>query len=398
MSTLAFLVDQLFSPAPGGMGTYIRNLVPALSRADPSLDIVLFHARFRPQGPVGGPARNGRETQAVRGPGPRPRYPVPVERWMREYWTEELARSIRVLYPGWAIARWPKLPSSLSGRNLLHSPVHAAVPPPGPTQRLVVTVHDVAFLVHPRLFPPLWRLMYRAGLARAVRRADALLTVSRHTAHDLTERAGADRGRVHVTPPAVALPESPIPVDEALSRLRINQPYVLFVGTLEPRKNLPTLVRAYRRLAGRGFPHELVLAGPLGWGASNLLEEVGADSPGRIVLTGALSEQHLDPLYRGASVLAYPSIYEGFGLPVLEAMVRGVPVVAADSSSLPEVTGEAALLVDPRSVDGLAHELERVLSDPSLAARLSEAGRVRAAGYSWDETARRTLDVYRSLL
>jgi glycosyltransferase involved in cell wall biosynthesis len=371
MTSVSFHVDQLFSSAPGGMGTYIRQLVPALARAEPSLDITLFHARF--------------------GTGP-------PEEWMKRFEVRELPQSIRRLYPLWAVFGRPFLPPALSGTDLLHAPVPAAVPPKGAGQRLVVTVHDVAFLVHPKLFPPQWRLMYRAGLFRIGRGADAVIAVSRHTAEDLARHGGVPPERVHVVPLAASLPQTTIDAQEVATRLKIPSPYVLFVGTLEPRKNVIRLIRAYRRLVARGAPHALVLAGPIGWRHQQLMKELAVEAPGRIVLTGSTSQADLDALYRGASVFVYPSLYEGFGLPVLEAMARGVPTVVSISSSLPEVAGEAAIPVDPRSVAGLAEAIERVINDRDLSARLRNAGRARAAGFSWDETARQTLEVYKSVL
>jgi glycosyltransferase involved in cell wall biosynthesis len=371
VTSVAFLIDQLFSPAPGGMGTYVREIVPAMSRADPSLEVTLFHARFED---------------------------VVPEEWTRRYRLEEIQGSIRRLYPSWAAARRPPLPPSLASLDIVHSPSPAAVPPADPGQRLVVTVHDLAFLVHPELFPRAWRLMYRAALARAVRSADAIVAVSRHTAEDLARRARVDRRKVHVVPLAASVPPSGADADSVLSRLKVPQPYVLFVGTLEPRKNLVRLVRAYRRMAARGTPHALVLAGPMGWHPQPLLRAISEEGPGDVVLTGAVGPGELDALYRGAAAFVYPSLYEGFGLPVLEAMSRGTACVVSASSSLPEVAGEAALPVDPLSVVGLAEAVERVTSDPQLAARLREAGLARAARFSWDDTARRTLEVYKSVL
>jgi len=374
MTGLAMLVDQLFSSAPGGMGTYVRELVPALSHAEPSLEITLFHARH--------------ETA-----------PPDVDGWMRGYRVEQLNASIRRLYPSWATARRPRLPPELASMDLLHSPVHAAVPPKGPQQRLIVTVHDLAFLSHPELFPRPWRLMYRAGLARLARSADAVIAVSRHTAEDLVRSTRIDRARLHVIPLAASLPKSSVDVEEVLGRLKVRSPYVLFVGTLEPRKNLVRLVRAYRRMASRGSPHSLVLAGPIGWHHAELLREITTvEAPGEITLTGALSAPDLDAVYRGAAAFVYPSIYEGFGLPVLEAMTRGLPCVVSTSSSLPEVSGEAALPVDPRSVAGLSEALERIVTDTDLAERLQHAALRRASRFSWDETARLTLEVYKSVL
>jgi glycosyltransferase involved in cell wall biosynthesis len=371
MTTVAFLADQLFSPAPGGMGTYVRELVPALARLDPELEVTLFHSRFDVELP---------------------------EAWMADYKVVELEHGIRRLYPAWALAGRPPLPGDLSGLDLVHSPVPAAVPPPGPSQPLVVTIHDLAFLEFPALYPRQWRLMYRAALARAVRSADAIITVSRHTAEDLGRRTRVDQRKVHVIPLAASLPASESDTTEVLDRLKIRTPYLLFVGTLEPRKNLVRLVRAYRRIAGRGAPHSLVLAGPIGWRPQALLREISLEGPGQIILTGYTKPEDLDALYRGAEALVYPSLYEGFGLPLLEAMGRGTPCLVSTSSSLPEVAGEAALPVDPRSVTGLAEAMERIVTDRELSARLRQAGLARAARFSWEGTARLTLDVYRSLL
>jgi glycosyltransferase involved in cell wall biosynthesis len=371
VTSLAVLVDQLFSPTPGGMGTYVRELIPALTRADPSLEVTLFHARFDD---------------------------VIGEPWTAGYPMASVDAPIRTLYPGWALARRPALPPRVAQCDVVHSPVPAAVPPVTVGQRLVVTVHDIAFVVEPKYFPRPWRLMYRAGLARAVRSAHAIITPSRHTAEDLARHTKADLSKVHVVPLASSLPAFDADVDARLARLKIRRPYVLFVGTLEPRKNLVRLVRAYRRIALTGLPHALVLAGPVGWSPQALMRELSLEGPGDIVLTGGLDPSALDALYRGTDLFVYPSLYEGFGLPVLEAMVRGAPCVVSTSSSLPEVAGEAALPVDPRSVAGLAEAMERVLTNPELAERLRQVGRARGTLFSWDQTAIRTLGVYKAVL
>lgn len=373
MTSVAVQVDQLWFKAPGGIGTYIRNLVPALARCDPSLEIKLFHARFGPDAP-------------------------PPERWIRDFWMQELDASIRSLYPRWALFGRPALPESLRSADVVHATNHAAIPPVAPGQRLVVTVHDLAFEHFPSLFPREWRLLYRLGLRAAVKRADAIVTPSRSTAEDVASRTTVDPGRLHVVPLASSLPAGTLDVAEVLARRKIRRPYVLFVGTLEPRKNLVRLVRAYRRIAATGLPHALVLAGPMGWQHDALMREIAQPGPGEILLTGALAAADLDALYRGATAFVYPSLYEGFGLPVVEAMSRGVPTVASMTSSVPEVTGDAALGVDPRSVREIATGIDRVLTEPGLAERLAEAGRARAERFSWDETARGTLEVYAEVL
>lgn len=373
MTSVAVQVDQLWFKAPGGIGTYIRNLVPAMARCDPSLEIKLFHARFGPDAP-------------------------PPERWIRGFWMQELDASIRSLYPRWDLLARPALPESLRSADVLHATNHAAIPPAAPGQKLVVTVHDLAFEHFPSLFPRPWRLLYRLGLRAAVKRAHAIVTPSRNTAEDVASRTKVDPARLHVVPLASSLATGTLDVAEVLARRRIGRPYVLFAGTLEPRKNLVRLVRAYRRVAATGIPHALVLAGPMGWHHEALMREIAQPGPGEVILTGLVADADLDALYRGASAFAYPSLYEGFGLPVVEAMARGVPTVASTTSSVPEVSGEAALGVDPRSVPEISAAIQRVLTDPELAERLASAGRARAERFSWDRTATGTLKVYREVL
>jgi glycosyltransferase involved in cell wall biosynthesis len=262
----------------------------------------------------------------------------------------------------------------------------------------VVTVHDLAFEYYPGMFPRSWRYMYRLGLRAAVARADAIVTPSRNTAEDLLSRTRVDPARLHVVPLAASIGLGSADSDATLARLKVREPYVLFVGTLEPRKNLVRLIRAYRRVAATGLPHALVLAGPLGWHHEALMREIALSGPGDIVMTGAVSEGDLDALYRAADAFVYPSLYEGFGLPVIEAMVRGIPTVASNTSAVPEVAGDATLGVNPRSVREIAQAIESVLTDLDLAERLAMRGRRQAERFSWDETARLTLQVYERVL
>jgi glycosyltransferase involved in cell wall biosynthesis len=265
----------------------------------------------------------------------------------------------------------------------------------------VVTVHDLAFERYPELFPRSWRWLYRSGLRALVKRADAILTPSRATADDVIARTSADADRVHVVPLAASLPSMPSSGGspaQAADRLGIVEPYVLFVGTLEPRKNLVRLVRAYRKAVGAALPHALVLAGPVGWKSEALEAELALGGPGRVVRTGPLDGPDLDALYRRAAAFVYPSLFEGFGLPVLEAIGRGAPTIASDIPPIREVAGDAALLVEPRSEEDLASAMERVLTDDALAADLRRKGPIRASGFSWNATAEGTLAVYRKVL
>ena len=370
LTSVAFHVDQLWFSSPGGIGTYVWELFPALGRADPSLDLVPFRSRWRHD---------------------------PPRMWLLHEPPLEIPAPIRALYPSWDLFARPHLPRRIAGCDIVHATNPAAVPPAAPGQKLVVTVHDLAFEQFPELFPRSWRWLYRAGLKAAVRRAHAILTPSQATADDLLARTKVEPSKVHVVPLAASLPATENDPAPVLERLGIERPYVLYVGTLEPRKNLVCLVRAYREAVSSGLPHALVLAGPVGWQPEELLGELARGGPGSIVRTGSLAGDDLDAVYRGADVFAYPSLYEGFGLPVLEAMARGVPTIASDSSSIPEVVGSAAYLVDPRSEKDLAVAIERVLVDEALAADMRRDGRAQATRFSWDETARGTLAVYRKV-
>ncbi|HVF08699.1 MAG TPA: glycosyltransferase family 1 protein, partial [Actinomycetota bacterium] len=368
-------VDQLWFSAPGGIGTYVRELAPALIEQDPTLQLLPFRSRFASGGP-------------------------------QESWLEGLPpvtivdRPIRLLYPRWNLTRRPALPAPLAGADIVHATNPAAIAPLRRGQRLVVTVHDLAFLRHPELFPRAWRALYRAGLRATARHADAVLTPSTFTAEELRARSGVDASRVHVTPLASAppLPARAIDLDATLERLGVPRPYILSVGTLEPRKNHARLIRAYRKVVDDGHPHALVLSGSQGWLDDELRRELDAPGPGMVIRTHAHAASDLDALYLGADVFAYPALYEGFGLPVLEAMARGIPTVAADGSSIPEVAGDAALLVDPLDERAIADAIARVLDDPPLAERLRLRGLDRASAFSWRETAQATLRVYRHVV
>ena len=388
---VALHVDQLFVAAPGGIGTYVRELLDA----------------FADMAPDSGRATDSeRETETDREDGQgvahRPDItafnvarglPGDVPAAHHRFDTVTIPGSIRSLYPSWNLFARPALPPALSGCHVVHGTNHAAVPPAGDGQGLVVTVHDLAFDHFPEAFPSAWRWLYRAGVRAAIRRADVLIVPSAATAVDLVAR-GADAGAVRITPLASSLPHTPTDVDDVLRRLGIPRPYVVCAATLEPRKNQARLVRAYRQVAVE-VPHALVLAGPAGWRVAELEAELEQMGSGTVVRTGRLDASDLDAVIRGADAMVYPSLYEGFGLPVIEAMARGVPVVASTTPAVAETAGDAAVLVDPHDVAGLADALARVLTDDSLRGDLSDRGRDRAGAFSWPRTARATLDAYR---
>jgi glycosyltransferase involved in cell wall biosynthesis len=355
---VAFHTDQLWFSAPGGIGTYVRQLVAALGALEDALELVTF--------------------QVGEGDGSA---------------DERLAGSIRSVYPRWDLTGHPSLPFSA---DVVHATNHAAIPPAPDGGALIATVHDLAFDVFPRAFPSSWRWLYRAGVRAAARRADLVLVPSRATAEDLEARYHVPSARIRVTPLAAALPATTADVASTLASLGIDGPYVVCPATLESRKNQVRLVRAYRQIAP-DVPHTLVLAGPTGWGALEIDAELGRPGPGRIVRTGLLDAGALDAVYRGADAVAYVSLYEGFGLPVIEAMTRGVPVLASTTPAVAETAGGVAVLVDPGDVAAIAEGLANVLTDRALHDDLAARGRRRASGYSWSATARATLEAYREV-
>lgn len=264
----------------------------------------------------------------------------------------------------------------------------------------VVTVHDLAFLSYPDAFHTAKRRYLTAMTRLSVHRARRVIAVSAHTRDDLVHRFGVRPERVTVIPNAADARFRPAADPKAVARFKAahNLPdrFILFVGTLEPRKNLRRLIEAFALLAEGDAETKLVIVGATGWLTSDLAPLVQAhDLTDRIIFTGYVTDNDLPVWYQAATVFCYPSLYEGFGLPVLEAMACGTPVVTSRTSSIPEVTGEAAMLVDPTDVAALAHALQSVLSDEARRNTMAEAGIARAQTFSWERTAAATLDVIR---
>jgi glycosyltransferase involved in cell wall biosynthesis len=243
------------------------------------------------------------------------------------------------------------------------------------------------------------KVIERATLPLAVRRAEAITAISQATADDLTARFPRALAKTTVTPLAAdARYASAAPDPAALERHGLRSPYVLAVGTLEPRKNLPRLIEAFAALpAELRDGHELALVGGGGWEMEETMRSI-AGHAGLVRRLGHVPDADLPALYAGAALFAYPSLYEGFGLPVLEAMAAGTPVLTSDVSSLPEVAGDAALLVDPEDAGAIGDALTRLVEDRELADRLRRQGRLRASHYTWERTAELTVEAYREAL
>jgi glycosyltransferase involved in cell wall biosynthesis len=290
----------------------------------------------------------------------------------------------------WRWVPFPPIEVVTGPVDVVHGP-NFVVPPAWRAAELV-TVHDLTILRYPELCTP-DTLQFPPLLRRSLRRGAWVHTVSEHVAAEVVEILGADPARV------VAIPNGVTPVPEGDPaeghRLAGGDRYVLALGMVEPRKDLPRLVAAFDELAGDDPDLRLVIAGPRGWGAGPLDAAVTtARHRDRIVRTGYVTEHDRAALLRGAAAYAYPSVYEGFGLPPVEAMTAGTPVVATAAGAIPEVVGDAAVLVAPRDAAALAEGLHRVLHDEALADELRRRGTARAARYSWDRTAERLADLY----
>ncbi len=281
--------------------------------------------------------------------------------------------------------------------DVLHSPDF--IPPSRTRCPVVITMHDLAFLLYPR-FLTRDSARYYGQVDLAARQADHIIAVSESTKRDTVRLLGVPESKITVIHEAAHPLFTPITNEEALVRIRAryNLPpeFVLFVSTIEPRKNLPTLLRAFRRLRDN-YKSEavLVIAGNRGWLAEQVdqvLEELNLNDAVRFL--GGVANEELVYLYNAARLFVLPSFYEGFGLPPLEAMACGTPVVVSQVSSLPEVVGDAGMLVAPEDVEGLTVAMWRVLTDDDLHREMRAKGVKRAATFSWERAARETLAVY----
>jgi len=370
VSRFAVDVTACWRPQRVGMLTVAVELSRALIAGRGGDEIVLLCSRERP------PSLAGLDCEAVLAPY---RHELVLKaRWLPAIEPELEADAI--LYP-----YWPSPPFRRAGA------------PPA-----AIFVHDLAFRIRPAEVPWQQRLYLGAVLPRALRGAAAVIVPSEATRRDLLRFYPIERldERLHVIPEGLtpAPPPGPLPAG-------VEPGFLLAVGTVEPRKNYPRLLAAYRQLRGRGsLPiiingrpgvPQLVIAGRAGWAFGDTLRRIAAEPGVRYV--GHVDEPTLEALYRSASVLAFPSLYEGFGLPLLEAMAHGLPAVVGATGALPELALGAALSVDGQDVSGIAAGLERLLADEGLRHKLGEEGRRRARDYTWATAAGLALDVLRRI-
>lgn len=370
----AHLLSRQAGYRQAGIHSYIQHLLHHLPTADQHLRITVFTGQAH-RGPGG--TSNALHWHTSRWPTERP--------WVRIAW-EQLAQP-------WALYR--------AGVHLLHG--MAFVSPLISTVPAVITVHDLSFLRFPERFRPANRLYLSTMTRLSCRRARRIIAVSQATADEVVRLLGVPIERVDVVPHGVQHarfhPWPPSQVERLRRERDLPARFVLFLGTLEPRKNLTALIKAFARTKAPRQGIKLVIAGGKGWYYREIFTHVErlnlADT---VLLPGFVPDEELALWYNAALVFVYPSLYEGFGMPLLEAMACGTPVIGADASCMPEVVGDAGLLVAPHDVDGLAASLGRLLGDADLRADLSRRGRERAAAYTWEATARATVASYRRAL
>jgi glycosyltransferase involved in cell wall biosynthesis len=375
VSALRIAVNGLpMTEQPSGVGHYVYHLLRALLAVD------------RANSYVGWFSSDGAPAALLEGPN-----------------LTKLTASGPVRHPiGQVFWESAMLPLALRRRpvDLFFSPSHTLPPFLPPGTATMVTVHDLSFLHHPETKTRRFRLYMQWMVRHALRRASLVAVDSEHTRRDVIAAFGAPADRVITIPLAAAArfgePVEPAVLERVRRRYGLQAGAIVAVGDVEPRKNLRRLVEAVALLRDReNLRPQLVLVGKPRRGVEALRRAIDERGLGdAVVFTGYVPDDELAAVYRLAGVCVYPSLYEGFGIPPLEAMMCGTPVVASNAASIPEVVGDAALLVDPYSVDEIAQALARLLTDDTLRRELIARGHTRARCFSWEETARRTLEAF----
>jgi glycosyltransferase involved in cell wall biosynthesis len=318
------------------------------------------------------------------------------------------ARSLRLTLPNLPVTHLPVSPFSIQQQwrvprqlralktTVYHSPYYLM--PYRPNVPTVLTAYDVIPLIYPQYYSVPQRLIFRFAHTLALRTARMTLAISEATKIDLIRRLGARPDRIRVIPLAADphfTPQSAIAVQTVRDKYHLPDHFILYIGSNKPHKNLVRLVTAFSNVQRPTSNFHLIVAGS--WDERYPEARRLAQGNDHIHFIGPVSDADLPALYSGAVALAFVSEYEGFGLPPLEAMACGTPVIASNTSSLPEVIGDAGLLIDPHDVSAIAAALERITSDPALRSDLKQRSLKRAAQFSWEQTARLTLDVYRTI-
>ncbi|WP_266081612.1 glycosyltransferase family 4 protein [Haladaptatus caseinilyticus] len=362
MNKIGINARVLTKPNPTGVSRYTHKLLEALVQQEDDFEYVLFGVESIPEPFT--------EFPTVTNAG----VPTPAHSGHRAHIWEQTT-----------------LPKAIDRHDLdvFHTP--AGQPPVIARTPLVTTIHDISPISHPEWFSRAYATVYRILTPLAVRTSDRLLTVSKFAQEEITNYYPRSAGKTLVTYNGVTPPNGSGKIIDDLSEDR----FILSVGATNPRKNLKSLVRSYRHYRENvSNPVDLVLAGPdRDVFASNDLPDVSG-----VHALGFVSDPELTWLYRNAATLAYPSLYEGFGLPIVEAMHVGTPVITSDRGAMAEIAGDAALLADPNDPEEIAKCIERVVNSDTFSTELARQGRSRAAEFTWERTARDTIAAYREVI
>lgn len=363
-----------------GIGRYTRELVRALADTKNRNDFIFFSAKLPATTPVDNPLPQGSNIQLR---------PAPIsERW---------------LYRIWHRLRIPIPVQIFTGKiDLFHS-TDFVLPPVRPTIPTLLTIHDLSFAHYPETFTPQLINYLNEVVPRSVGRATHILADSESTRDDISELWKVPVDKISVLYSGVSRHFRPTNDPKSISALQDRydlrgRPYLLCVGTIQPRKNYQMLIRAFRKVAEQ-FPHDLVFAGEKGWLYDQILAEIKEqDLEDRVRFIGFVDEIYLPALYSEASLFLFPSIYEGFGIPILEAMACGVAVIAANVSSLPEVTGEACLNLSPYDTDRWSEAMSELLDDSTRRTAMIAKGFLQARKFTWKNSADKLTGIYQKLL
>lgn len=350
-----------------GNETYVKGLIDGLvARGDDDLDLVVYHV--------------GAEWTTS---SPRLRFQRlltanPYVRLGAELPLRSLAQRLDLLHMTYGAPAWSAAP-------------------------VVVTVHDICYATNPEWFSPRDVRVLSAVVPWSIRKAAHVITVSEFARRQIVEHYRVAEEKISAVPNGPGPGATPISEEEARKELAAlglsgQRPYLLAVGNLQPRKNLVRLLQAFTQLDTGGNELDLVIVGPRHFRAEEVFQAARRRASGQVHFTGYVSDRQLAACYRCSTAFVLPSLYEGFGLPVIEAMAHGIPVACSDKGALPEVCGDAAVLFDPRSVDAIADAVNRILADSELRQRLSRAGKARAALFSWKRSADLTVAIYEKAL
>jgi len=368
-------IDATALPAqPVGAGNYIIQLVKALAKMDLDYEFIVFAQKSK-----------------------RDLFGIPLNSNLHWEIVADKSPMYRLM---WEQTTFPRLVHRAE-LDLLHSlhytkPVRLGCPS-------VVTIHDMTFFLFPHLHTRSKRIFFPFAIRSSIRRADALIAISESTRQDSIRLLGISPQKIFTTMLGITDEFRVVKDKGLLEKVRekydLPEAFVLYVGLVEPRKNIPFLIRAYKSLVDEGIQHNLVIVGRFGWMYHEVfkqIEELGLED--RVQFTGYMPQDDLPMVYNLASLFVYPTKYEGFGFPTLEAMACGTPVVTTAISSLPEIVGNAGILVPPGDEQELTGAMVEVLSDPIFYDQLRTRGLQRSEQFTWERTARETLKVYQQVL